>query len=314
MRGMVLRAAPLMDNQMRHWILPLSRMPASYRMPARPTLRAVVNILRHEWRIVAVSALVAVLIGGVYCTVTPKLYEASVQVVPGDFTTRSTSAAAAGLASILLNAPAQSDSVKRFLTVLYSPDLAYRLVAQNRDQVLKTSPGWFSRLLGGAPQNITDPVQRVRRFQGALTSIQFELDKNTLATRFAYRSTSPQVAHDFLKLAVKQADELLRQYNLSEVHYDDQFLNRVIGTAQNVDVRFSLAQKIVETQLRRMDAERSEYFSIRLLGPTQISDGPVWPRTKLILVGMLILGALVGVVIALAGVHTRNRDPLDGQF
>lgn len=297
---------------MRNWISHLSRTPADYRMPARPSLRAVVQILKFEWRLVAVYALAFVLVGEVYSLTTPKLYESSIQLVPSDFTTKSTTTPAAGLASILLSGATQSDTLKRFVTVLRSPDLAYRLVAQNRDAVLKIQPSLFSRLFGGDDAKQTDLKTRLRRFQGALSGVQFADNKETLAVRFSYRATSPGTAIDFLKLATKEADELLRQYNLSEIRYDDSYLNKVIGTAQNVDVRMTLAQKLVETQLRRMDAERSEYFSIRALGPVQVSEGPVWPRTKLIAVGMLILGTLVGLIVAFARIYSRTREIDDG--
>lgn len=289
-------------------LFPLSRTPASYRMPARPSLRAVVQIFKFEWRLIAAYTVGAMLIGTLYCLVTPKLYEASMQIVPGDFTTKPVGTSTAGLANVLLNVQTQSDSVKRFITVLSSPDLAYRLVRLNRDRVLQSPPGTSDE--HSKPQTT---LQRVRRVQSALTKILYAPDKNTLATRFAYRATSPSVATDFLRSAVTQADDLLRQYNLSEIRYDDAYLNKAISIAQNVDVRATLAQKLVETQLRRMDAERSEYFSIRALGPVEVTEGPVWPQKKLILGGMMILGVLTGIVAALTRVYARNREPEDGQ-
>jgi LPS O-antigen subunit length determinant protein (WzzB/FepE family) len=297
---------------MRFSVLPLSRTPAAYRMPARPSLRAIVQIIVFEWRSVAVYALAAALLGGIYCLVTPKVYESSVQIVPGDFTTKTSGSSAANLATLLLSGPTQSDSVRRFVTVLYSPDMARRLVMQNRDAVLVSAqPGWLETIVGSAPEKKESADQRVRKFQSAISSIQFADDKKTMATRFYYRATSPNMARDFLRLAVNQGDELLRQYNLSEIRYDDAYLNTAIGKAQVVDVRMALAQKLVETQLRRMDAERTEYFSIRTLGPVEVSEGPVWPRKKLILAGMLILGTLIGLVAAFIKVYAKNRDQDD---
>jgi uncharacterized protein involved in exopolysaccharide biosynthesis len=294
-------------------VFPLSRTPVSYRMPPRPSLRAIGQILKLEWRLIAACALCSVLIGTLYCLITPKLYEASIQIVPGDFTTKSTNGSAAGLATLLLSAPSQSDSVvKRFVTVLYSPDLASRLVMQNHDSVLEAShSGWLSKLFGATPEK-NDAHHRILKVESALGSIQFVDNKKTLATLFSYRSTSPKQAGEFLKLAITEGDELLRQYNLSEIRYDDAYLNNTIGNAQNVDVRMALAQKLVETQLRRMDAQRSEYFSVRTLGPVEVSEGPVWPRKKLILPGMLILGVLIGGIAAFTRVYSRNREQEDG--
>ena len=292
---------------MRNYFLPLSRTPVAYRMPLRPSLAAIIDVLSFEWRVIAIYALGALLIGASYCLITPKVYEANVQIVPGDFTTKSTSNSAAGLANLLLNTPTQSDAVKRFVTVLFSPDLAHRLVGQKRDAVLTTeSPGWLSRFLGGREEPVT-LQSRVRRFERALGSINFAEDKKSLATRFTYRSESQKAAGDFLKLAVNQGDELLRAYNLSEIRYDDNYLNATLGNAQNVDVRMALSQKLVETQLRRMDAQRMEYFSVRTLGPVAVSDGPVWPRKKLILPGMLIIGTLAGAIAAFARVYARRE-------
>lgn len=302
---------PSYGPQMRHHFLPLSRTPAAYRMPARPTLHAVGQIFLFEWRLIAAYAFCAVLLGAVYCLVTPKVYEASVQIVPGDFTTKSTGSSTASLANILLNGPMQSDSVKRFITVLYSPDLAHRLVAQNKDAVFtQPQPGWIARSLGtsSAQPVLQDTDKRVRKFQSALGKINFTDSKETLATEFTYRAVTQKEATSFLSIAIGQADELLRQYNLSEIQYDDAYLNKVIGTAQNVDVRLALAQKLMETQLRRMDAERSEYFSVRALGPVEVTEGPVWPQKKLILPGMLMLGTLTGLVAAFVRVYARNRN------
>lgn len=292
---------------MRNPFFPLSRTPVAYRMPLRPSLAAIAQILTFEWRLIATYALGALLIGVSYCLITPKLYEATIQIVPGDFTTKSTGNSAAGLANLLLNTSTQSDAVKRFVTVLYSPDLAHRLVNQKYDATLSPEePGWLSRLFGG-PEEPKTFQNRVRKFESALGSISFTEDKKTLATRFTYRSESRKAAADFLKLAINQGDELLRQYNLSEILYDDNYLNATLGNAQNVDVRMALSQKLVETQLRRMDAQRMEYFSVRALGPVEVSDGPVWPRKKLILPGMLIIGTLAGIIAAFARVYARRE-------
>lgn len=309
MRSKLLELSQL-RQPMRHRFFPLSRTPATYRIPARPSLRAVVQIFLFEWRLIATYAFCALFLGLAYCLITPKVFEASVQIVPGDFTTKSSGTSTTGLASMLLNGPMQSDAVKRFITVLYSSDLAHRLVAQKMDSVfIQPQSSWIARLLGApAPPIPQEEGKRIRRFQGTLSKINFADSKTTLATEFTYRATSQTHARDFLRLAIGQADELLRQYNLSEIRYDDAYLNKVVGTAQNVDVRMALAQKLTETQLRRMDAERAEYFSVRALGPVEVTEGPVWPQKKLILPGMLILGTLTGLVAAFVGVYSRNRN------
>jgi len=279
------------------WFFPLSRIPADYAVPPRIYLRSTVRIIRYEWRIIVGSAFLAGLLGLAYCLITPPQYQASVQIVPGDFTTKSTSGAASGLATLLLNSSTQSDAVKRFITVLYSPDLARRLAQQ------------YPAAIAGSAKPDTGFDGRVSEFESALSHITSTEGKESLATTFTYRSTDPNKARDFLKLAVMRGDQLLRQYNLSEIRYDDTYLNNVLANAQNVDVRMALAQKLVDTQLRRMDAQRAEYFSIRTLGPVEVDANPVWPRKKLILGGMLLFGALVGFVSIFIRLYAgQHRD------
>lgn len=299
---------------MHHFIFPLSRTPAGYRMPERVSLRALSQVLCYEWRNVLAYAVFSALLGVAYCVITPAKYEASVQIVPGDFTTKSTVTATAGLANLLLNSSTQSDAVKRFVTILYSPDLARTLAARYAPtSYLDTNQksGWLAMIFRADGQSATTFNGRVRAYRSALSGISGTENKNTLATTFVYRSTDPKKAAAFLQLATKQGDELLRQYNLSEIRYDDMYLNNTISNAQNVDVRLALAQKMVETQLRRMDAERSEFFSIRTLGPIEVTDGPVWPRSKLITGAMFILGTLAGLIASLAQAYSRSSRDTD---
>jgi uncharacterized protein involved in exopolysaccharide biosynthesis len=293
----------------------LSRTPPDYRMPDRISLHAVGRVLRYEWRFIAACALLFVVVGGLYCAVTKPKYEASIEIVPGDFTTKSTATGGniAGLASLVLNANPQSDAVKRFLTVLYSPDLARRLA--NDDEVLRAlnargKLGRLAKLLGQKEEPLDYP-RKVRLVEGALSKIEFEDSKKTLATELRYQSTDRQSTLDFLRLATKQGDEILRQYNLSEIAFDDVFLNRSIADAQNVDVKLALAQNLVQTELRKMEANRSEYFSIRTLGPVEAPLEPIWPKWNYVVGGMFLLGSLIGVLFAFVRIYARSELSID---
>ena len=292
----------------------LSRMPAGYRFPERVSLRAIGEVLRFEWRFILVCTIAFVLLGVVYCYRTPPRYEASVQIVPGDFTTKSTAIGAniSGLAGLVLGGNTQSDSVKRFLTVLYSPDLARHLA--NDDRVMNVlvppgKPGRLARLeawlFGIQPQPLDYP-RKVLAVESALASITFDDSKKSLSTYLRFQGTDRQRAIDFLALAIKQGDEALRQYNLSEIAYDDVFLNRAIANTQNIDVRLALSQNIVQTELRKMEANRSEYFSIRALGPVESPTASIWPKWNYVIGGMGILGLLLGTILAFARVYGRN--------
>lgn len=298
---------------MRDTIFPLSRTPADYRMPERISLRAIGQIIKFEWRMTALYAAIGMAIGIAYCLVTPKQYEATVQVVPGDFTTRAIPTATSGLASVFLNTTTENSPVKRFVTVLYSPDLARQLASGKAPASLYAppNPGWFSRLFAFSQPATVDYDHKVRWFEGQLSAISFTEAKQTFATTFSYRAEKPERAVAFLKLAVKEGDDILRQYNLQEIRYDDSYLSNTIGVSQNIDVRQVLAQKLVETKLRQMDAKRSEFFSIRTIGPVEISEGPVWPRTKVVTVGMLVLGGMIGLIMAFVRVYVRNGRNVD---
>ena len=293
----------------------LSRTPKTYRMPNRISLRAIGQLLRFEWRFIAACTILFVLIGIVYCAANKPRYEASVEIVPGDFTTKSTaiSTNVNGLASLVLGGNTQSDAVKRFLTALYSPDLARRLAADdNVARILNFNgkPGRLSRLLGRKvePLNYSD---KVRAIEGELSRIEFEDGKRTLATTLYYQATDRQRALDFLKVATKQGDETLRQYNLSEIAYDDVFLNQAMTSTQNIDVRLALVQNVLQTEVRKMEANRSGYFSIRTLGPVEAPLGPIWPRWNYTIGGMFILGCLIGMLSAFVRIYARNNPSSD---
>jgi LPS O-antigen subunit length determinant protein (WzzB/FepE family) len=213
----------------------------------------------------------------------------------------------------VLSSNPQSDAVKRFLTVLYSPDLARRLANDNNVLKMLNANGQLGRLgrLLGWKQEPFDYPAKVRFIEAELSKITFQDDKKTLATTLKYQSTDRDRALNFLKVATKQGDEILRQYNLSEIAYDDVFLNNAIANTQNVDVRLALSQNLVMTAMRKMEANRSEYFSIRTLGPVEAPLGPVWPRTNYVIGGMFLLGLLAGAILAFVRTYLRSDPSAD---
>jgi hypothetical protein len=140
---------------------------------------------------------------------------------------------------------------------------------------------------------LDDELNIVRGRAGPVVTIVIEYER-------------PEVAQALLDVLHETVDSALRQKELDRTNSYVAYLREQLSTVSVTEYRQALHDILAEQEKRRMVASSNLPFAAEPFGAPTVSVRPTSPRPFLLMFSSLLLGALLGIVIALS-LHQARR-------
>ncbi len=111
-------------------------------------------------------------------------------------------------------------------------------------------------------------------------------------------SPRPQDAKVLLVTLNSAIDNSMRQHDLVHATTDVDYLSRQLAKATVEELRRALASNLADQEKARMLASAPLPYVSDMLGAPTVSSKPAYPRPIPVLIGGILLGALIGFVVA----------------
>ena len=270
-----------------------------------------------DWRSIAISTICALLLGLIYNHFSTRLYHIELKVREVD-TAEEDNLGGLGGALGFLGAGGQRDAdFSLYIEGLTSLQIATGLAgdAGLMQRVFDTQ--WNADIQQWEqPKSILNPVKRV--FKAAIGAygerwappdaedlhefleeeIRTELDRESGILTVSMRLRSPELAADILRRVHAATDDMVRQKAYVRATAYVEYLAQQIERQPVAEFRERVAREILLHERKRMVANSGLDYAAEPLEPPTYSSRPVHPNALLTLVLAVLLGLLVGVMLA----------------
>jgi uncharacterized protein involved in exopolysaccharide biosynthesis len=263
-------------------------------------------LLRQRWLLIAILALVAALGTLAYCVATPKWYRAQLLMEPmqPEAGVPNLGPAAGGLGGIAALAGvdlAGNDSLKKeFVARISSRVFTYRFMNEQgiipilfADKWDATNQRWKSE----AEQPSLEKAYKM--FNGNVRAITEDRRNGLMKITVDWKD--PALAMDWANKLVAQFNADAREIARDDARRSLEFLNKELAHTDIVDLRATI-NGLIESETRKsMVASVREQYAFRIIDPAFLpgQESIVWPRPALLTAIALMVGAIVGGLLAL---------------
>lgn len=277
------------------------------------------DIVRFYWArkyllLAVISAIFILML--TYFVLSPKQYQAALEVLPADMRQDGISSSAGGaLAQALIGGGTSNPDFANFTASLSSIQLAEHMLANARIAQTafsyrwdKENNRWVSasasftlnpKTLAGrglrflfdrkAPEKPT--AFEMRDFiQGQVTLMK---NSENRSTRLLFKHTDPSFARFFLENVVRELDDILRRQRLSSYEKENAALRERFAAEGNKSVQEYMIKWISENESRIVKTKSAEYFAFQVLDPISVTSDPVSPRP--------LLSVIISIIVAVLG-------------
>jgi capsular polysaccharide biosynthesis protein len=264
------------------------------------------SLLRSRWLLIVIVSLVGALGSVVYCLLTPKWYRAQLlmEVVQPETGGSNLSSVAGGLGGIAALAGfdlAGNDILKKeFVAKIGSRAFTYRFMNDEGIIPILFADKWDAtnqRWKSAADQPSLEKAYKL--FNSGVRAITEDRRNGLIRVTVDWKDPV---------LAMNWANKLVAQFNADarEIARDDarrslEFLDRELAHTDIVDLRTTI-NGLIESETRKsMLASVREQYAFKIIDPAFLpgKEGIVWPRPALLTAVALMVGAIVGGLLAL---------------
>jgi capsular polysaccharide biosynthesis protein len=273
------------------------------------------SVLRQRSLLIALISLVAVVGTVIYCVVTPKYYRAQLlmEVMQPESGTPNLGSASGGLGGIAALAGldlAGNDSLKKeFVARISSRAFTYRFM--NEEAII---PVLFADKWDAANQrwkSVADQPsleKAFRMFNGSVRAITEDRRTGLLKVTVDWRD--PALAMNWANRLVSQFNADARETARDEAHRNLEFLERELTHTDVVDLRMTINTLIARETRSAMIASVREQYAFKIIDPAFLpgKEGIVWPRPALLGALALMVGTVIGGILALLLGPKKPKD------
>ena len=251
------------------------------------------RIWSRRWWVVALTVFATVL-SVTYAMLAPPVYHAEVVLLPredrgslGLSGQLSGLGGLAGLAGIDLGGSGKQEP----LGLLRSSGFARRFIEQNQlTETLLAGGNTFENVAGDPP----DLRKATERFTRSIMTVDEDPKSGLVSLAIDWRDAG-QAAKWANDLA-RQANDEMRQRELTESEASLRYLTGELGRTVNVTLQQSIAKMIESEMQRTLLAHRTDEFAFRIIDAAEVPRLRTWPKRTLIVIAGTILGFLFGLV------------------
>lgn len=259
------------------------------------------KIWSRRWWVVVLT-LLATALSVTYALLAQPVYHAEVVLLPREDRgglpgQLSSLGGLAGLAGINLGGQGKQEP----LGLLRSSGFARRFIEQNQlTETLLAGGSTFDNLSGEPP----DLRKATERFTRSIMEVDEDPKSGLVSLSIAWRDAD-QAAKWANDLA-RQANNEMRQRELTESEASLRYLTGELGRTVNVTLQQSIAKMIESEMQRRLLAQRTDEFAFRIIDAAEAPRLRTWPKRTLIVIAGTILGFLFGMVAVLLADPVRR--------
>lgn len=179
-----------------------------------------------------------------------------------------------------------------YQTIFRSPrvaDMILKLPAQIRALAQDKKYGLFSI----TPENWTnEDLSRYFHRSIRITPVQ---NTNDLI-RIGYTHPDPDFARSFLLQLHALTDESIRNDHKKLINDRRAYITNALGKTYNEGHKIALGNVLIELEREAIMVNSDRSFSMRIINPPAASSVPHHPRTKIIILAMMLLGSFIGIL------------------
>ena len=163
--------------------------------------------------------------------------------------------------------------------------------------------GWYSRaerfvksalhMPGWRPPDASSLANFLRRIRAAQVG-------GPVLWEFSLTHRDPKLAAYLLDLTFREADAILRQRKIDQLRAQIQYVRERLQEVIVIEHRVALANILGDTERQLMASLADLPVASETVKPVSVGATPSWPRPRLMLVGSVMLGLLLGVLVTLA--------------
>jgi uncharacterized protein involved in exopolysaccharide biosynthesis len=262
-------------------------------------------VLRDRWLLIAIVSLAFALGSVGYCMVVPRWYRAQVLMEPmqPEAGVPSLGGAAGGLGSIAALAGidlAGTEILKKeFVARISSRAFTYRFMNDEGIIPILFADKWDAanqRWKSAAEQPSLEKAYKRFNEIRAITE-----DRRNGLIKVTVDWKDPVLAMNWANKLVAQFNADAREIARDEARRSLEFLDRELAHTDTVDLRMTI-NGLIESETRKsMLASVREQYAFKIIDPAFLpgKEGIVWPRPALLTAVALMVGAIVGGLLAL---------------
>ncbi len=294
-------------------------------------LRELLNVvLEGKWIVVYVTAFVSI-VGIIYSLLLPNIYESKAILVPVNSSSGISGALKgysnlAGLAGF--NFPSSDDednSAKalqkisslsffenNILTNIYLPDLMAVKSWDSQTNTVTFDENIYDTNTNNWVRNYSYPKQQVPSAQESFEvfkskHLTLNEDKRAGSITLAIKHQSPFIAKQWAELVVNEVNGFYRQKDKSESEKAVSYLNEQISMTGLSEIKQVLALLLQEETKKLALIEAKQFYVFDYIDPPAVMEKKSEPGRAIICILSLILGGILGCLVALIRHYVFNK-------
>jgi uncharacterized protein involved in exopolysaccharide biosynthesis len=283
------------------------------------TIIEVFGLVGRRWRTVAMMAMLGVIVALIYVMITPPQYSASVLVGSTNAQNSASGGASGALANLMRfsgQGAGKDSRFESFLLLLSSRQVAEKLDRDNHLLIRLNPSRWnpethawnrpsgaifeakesLKKALRLAPWSTPDASDIVNLLNSSVT---LEETKVSYIYRITVKYEDTKFAVMLLQNIIADANDIMRRNEEVKATSAEAYLLQKLAASSttSVDQRQALVELLVQQEQQLLVSNLRKNFAAEPLDSIIVSNGPIWPQTKLLLLVGLLLGAVVGAII-----------------
>lgn len=130
-------------------------------------------------------------------------------------------------------------------------------------------------------------------------------DKKTGLISMTIRWRDPQLCADWAAEIVSRTNAYLRSKAIAQSNKNLAYLNDQLGKTSVIELQKAI-YGLIEAEIKKiMLANANEEFAFRVIDPARVPQEKSGPKRSLIVLGAALMGAIIGVLLAL-GIHQKH--------
>lgn len=270
-------------------------------------------VWQSKWLITAVTAVFAAASIAYALTLT-HWYRSEVLLAPADEQTMNTGivgqlGSLAGIAGISMGGGGNVEA----LAILRSRDFTRAFLEEQKLLPVLFSDKWDpeeQRWLEPDSEKWPDSGDGVRYFNNDLRRISE--DRETGMVTVAVEWTDPELAARWVELLIRRLNDYMRSRALKEAQANVEYLQGELGATSGVAMQQAVGRLLEREHQKLMLARGNEEFAFRVIDSAEVSEIPVRPNRRLMVIVATIFGGIIAVFFVLARNFVRGRGAIDG--
>jgi len=262
-------------------------------------IRLVVQLWKRKPLIFVISAGFAA-VGVLYALLMTPVYRAEVVLIPNQ-TEQSGNlpSGLGGLASLTGISLGVSADTTEAVATLRSSVFAEEFIIEHDLLPVLFSDKWDStneRWFGDDPEEWPDIRDGITYFTEEIRKV--DEDAATGLVTLAIVWVDPEVAANWAEDLVRRINDRLRTRALEESERRLTYLNEQLKQANLVELRLSISH-LIENEIQTVTLANAETeFAFKIIDPARVPKAPAAPKRILIILAAILLGGIIGVVVA----------------